>query len=75
MVILYLFQDKWDYILRQGMPPGVVGTYGNSDIPLPITLSQQVEDDQIKDSFPMKSNALGTHFSRTNVLNKLFQLT
>ncbi|KAG6423744.1 hypothetical protein SASPL_114147 [Salvia splendens] len=78
MVILYLFQDKWDYILRQGMPPGVVGSYGNNDIPLPITLSQQVEDDQVKDSFnepSMKSNALGTHFSRTNVLNKLFQLT
>lgn len=79
MVILYLFQDKWDYILRQGMPPGVVvGSYGNNDIPLPITLSQQVEDDRIKDSFnepSMKSNALGTHFSRTNVLNKLFQLT
>ncbi|KAG6420551.1 hypothetical protein SASPL_117083 [Salvia splendens] len=73
MVILYLFQDKWDYILRQGMPPGVVGSYGNNDIPLPITLSQQVEDDRIKDSFnepSMKSN----DFSRTNVLNKLFQL-
>ncbi|XP_057797708.1 cytochrome b561 domain-containing protein At4g18260-like [Salvia miltiorrhiza] len=73
MIIVYLFQDKWDYILRQGMPPGIVGSDPNN----PLTSSQQVED-QIRDLLNepcRKSNALGTHFSRTNVLNKLFQLT
>ncbi|KAL1562588.1 cytochrome b561 domain-containing protein-like protein [Salvia divinorum] len=80
MIILYLFQDKWDYILRQGMPPAIVGSsYQNNGAALPITSSEQVEDDRMRDSYnelvSMKSNALGTHFSRTNVLNKLFQLT
>lgn len=69
MIILYLFQDKWDYITRQGMPPSIIGNHPNN----PLSSSQQVED--LLNEPCRKSNALGTHFSRTNALNKLFQLT
>lgn len=75
MVILYLFQDKWDYLSRQGVPPGIVGNDPNNVL---TSSSQQVEDqigELLNEAPYRKSNALGSHFSRTNVLNKLFQLT
>lgn len=72
MMILYLFQDKWDYITRQGNGINIdIGNHPNNPLP---SSSQQVEDNMLNEAC-RKSNALGTHFSRTNALNKLFQLT
>ncbi|CAI9782143.1 unnamed protein product [Fraxinus pennsylvanica] len=62
--VFYLFQDKWDYMKKQGMIPSE-------------PVNSRMDSTQ-KDTFNeecRKSNALGTHFSRTNALNKLFQLT
>ncbi|XP_073298414.1 cytochrome b561 domain-containing protein At4g18260 [Primulina huaijiensis] len=63
MAILYLFQDKWDYMQKQRI-------VDNGD-----TMISQVELDNQKDEPSRKSSALGTHFSRNNALNKLFQST
>ncbi|XP_073148303.1 cytochrome b561 domain-containing protein At4g18260-like [Henckelia pumila] len=66
MAILYLVQDKWDYMKKQRVAE-------NGD-----TIISQVELDNQKDKVDepsRKSNALGTHFSRNTALNKLFQLT
>lgn len=72
MIILYLFQDKWDYITRQGNGINIdIGNHPNNPL---SSSSQQVEDNMLNEAC-RKSNALGTHFSRTNALNKLFQLT
>lgn len=64
MAVFYLFQDKWDYMKKQGMIPSE-----------PVNSRMDITQ---KDNFNegcRKSNALGTHFSRSNALNKLFQLT
>ncbi|GER26032.1 cytochrome b561/ferric reductase transmembrane protein family [Striga asiatica] len=71
MVIFYLFQDKWEYILKQGMIASDNGD-GELNNTSPVELENQIKEVL---SEPRKSNALGTHFLRSNALNKLFQLT
>ncbi|XP_027087923.1 cytochrome b561 domain-containing protein At4g18260-like [Coffea eugenioides] len=72
MAFFYLFQDKWDYMKKQGV------ILGNEPI---TTSSVQIitQGGNDKDSSTTepcrKSNSLGTYFSRSNALNKLFQLT
>ncbi|KAL8468463.1 hypothetical protein ACS0TY_031613 [Phlomoides rotata] len=68
MAILYLFQEKWEYIQNQGVVPcdGAPEMRGAAD-----------QIDNQKDIFnepSRKSNALGTYFLRSNALDKLFQL-
>lgn len=68
MAILYLFQDKWEYIQKQGVVP--------CDGAPEIRAAADHLDNQ-KDIFnepSRKSNALGAYFSRSNALDKLFQL-
>lgn len=74
MGFFYLFQDKWEYIQKQGvilgndvetMTPQVEIVVPRSDGQKMITRTESGR----------KSNALGTYFSRNNVLNKLFQQT
>ncbi|KAL6544919.1 hypothetical protein OROMI_023781 [Orobanche minor] len=75
MLIVYLFQDKWDYILKQGMINASAGG-GGGDLINNSSLAQlESQKNEVLNEPCRKSNALGTHFSRTNVLNKLFQLT
>lgn len=65
MAIFYLFQDKWDYMKKQGMIPSE-----------PVNpRMDSTQKDNFNEVSCRKSNALGTHFSRSNELNKLFQLT
>ncbi|KAL2494548.1 Cytochrome [Forsythia ovata] len=68
MAIFYLFQDKWDYMKKQRMIP--------MNSPEQVSVNSRMDTE--KDNFNevcRKSNALGTHFLRSNALNKLFQLT
>ncbi|KAG8385303.1 hypothetical protein BUALT_Bualt03G0027900 [Buddleja alternifolia] len=71
MAIFYLFQDKWEYMQKQGriMAPADGGVQGSST-------GDQINNqkDELDESF-RRSNALGAYFSRSNALNKLFQLT
>lgn len=76
MAFFYLFQDKWDYIQKQG---GIhhQPTPTSPPPPLPLQIITQH-----KEALPTttteprrKSNSLGTFFSRSTALNKLFQLT
>ncbi|KAI3466816.1 hypothetical protein Pfo_023479 [Paulownia fortunei] len=67
MIIFYLFQDKWEYILKQGIAPG---NDPNNNSPAQLDNQKDVLNEPCR-----KSNALGTYFSRSNALNKLFQLT
>ncbi|KAI5671238.1 hypothetical protein M9H77_11602 [Catharanthus roseus] len=72
MAFLFLFQDKWDYIHKQGNEP--------ISPSLDQIISQNTEDgvgsQNNKATEPRrKSNSLGAYFSRSNALNKLFQLT
>ncbi|XP_012830501.1 PREDICTED: cytochrome b561 domain-containing protein At4g18260-like [Erythranthe guttata] len=72
MAIFYLFQDKWDYIIRQGV---IIISPGCDPENSQAQLEKQVKDVVIVNEPCRKSNSLGTYFSRTNALNKLFQLT
>ncbi|KAL3624812.1 hypothetical protein CASFOL_031480 [Castilleja foliolosa] len=68
MVIIYLLQEKWEYIFKQGV------IAADND----INSSAAELESQTKEGLDepsRKSNALGSYFSRTNALNKLFQLT
>lgn len=67
LAIFYLFQDKWDYISKQGIVSNPDNAEGQ--------LENQIKDVIIVNEACRKSNALGTYFSRSNALNKLFQLT
>ncbi|KAI3456030.1 hypothetical protein Pfo_012693 [Paulownia fortunei] len=69
MAIFYLFQDKWEYMQKQG----IVISVGASEISSPADQVDNQKD--VLNEPSRKSNALGTYFSRTNALNKLFQLT
>ncbi|XP_051128564.1 uncharacterized protein LOC127249676 [Andrographis paniculata] len=70
MAILYMFQDKWEYMQKQGIitaadsGPVIVSSMSDHHLQMGIVLNDPSR----------KSNALGTYFSRTNALNKLFQL-
>ncbi|PIN23448.1 hypothetical protein CDL12_03824 [Handroanthus impetiginosus] len=66
MTILYLFQGKWEYIQKQG----IIVSGGEAEIS-----SSGDHADDVLDEPSWKSNALGTYFSRSNALDKLFQLT
>ncbi|GAA0152731.1 hypothetical protein LIER_11138 [Lithospermum erythrorhizon] len=70
MAVLYLFQDKWEYIQKQGV------NVPNDDEPIncPVQVIPN-SDTQLETESARKSNALGTYFSRSNALKKLFQLT
>ncbi|GFQ01146.1 cytochrome b561 domain-containing protein at4g18260 [Phtheirospermum japonicum] len=68
MVIFYLFQEKWDYILKQGV-------ISPDNDPSSSTVQLESQTKEGLDEPSRKSNALGTYFSRTNALNKLIQLT
>ncbi|XP_059669042.1 cytochrome b561 domain-containing protein At4g18260 [Cornus florida] len=74
MAFFYLFQDKWDYMQKQGVILG--GTETITFTPTNQLLSPQrdTQKELFTDPF-RKSNALGSYFSRSNALRKLFQLT
>ncbi|XP_058200992.1 cytochrome b561 domain-containing protein At2g30890-like isoform X2 [Rhododendron vialii] len=71
MAFLYLFQDKWDYIQKQGI------VLGNEAIsPSDQTIPPPQENQKESNFEPStKSNSLGSYFSKSNALKKLFQLT
>ncbi|KAK4386484.1 60S ribosomal protein L18a [Sesamum angolense] len=74
MVIFYLFQDKWEYIQKQGVM--INGDGGPDNISPAAGVDNNRKDIGVLMNEPCrKSNALGTYFSRTNALDKLFQLT
>lgn len=73
MGFFYLFQDKWEYIQKQG-----VMLENNETITPQVEIVVPQNDEQkmiMRTESGRKSNALGTFFSRSNVLNKLFQQT
>lgn len=65
LAVFYLFQDKWGYIQKQGV------VVVSADDPNSCAAAEDVL--RMNEEACRKSNALGTYFSRTNVLNKLFQ--
>lgn len=68
MSVVYLFQDKWEYIQKQGAV--------SPEDAVVDSMADQIESQKNTSNEPhRKSNALGTIFSKTNALNKLFQLT
>ncbi|KAL3529627.1 hypothetical protein ACH5RR_008949 [Cinchona calisaya] len=71
MAFFYLFQEKWDYIQKQGV------ILGNEPVTSSVQITSQEENNKEASTTEprRKSNALGTYFSRSNALNKLFQLT
>lgn len=71
MAFFYLFQDKWDYIQKQGI------LLGNEAIaPSDQTIPPPRENQKELNFEPSaKSNSLGSYFSKSNALKKLFQLT
>lgn len=80
MAFFYLFQDKWDYIQKQGGIRHVVESEqiatSSSSSSLQIIAQGHNNDKEAMPTEPRrKSNSLGTYFSRSTALNKLFQLT
>ncbi|CAL5410107.1 unnamed protein product [Camellia sinensis] len=70
IVFFYLFQDKWEYIQRQGV------ILGNETIITPS--NDQVipqRDNRMSNELCRKTNSLGNYFAKSNALKKLFQLT
>uniref|UniRef100_A0A3Q7FNI9 Cytochrome b561 domain-containing protein n=8 Tax=Solanum TaxID=4107 RepID=A0A3Q7FNI9_SOLLC len=73
MGLFYLFQDKWEYIQKQGV---ILNNNETTTPQVEIVVPQNDEQKMImRTESGRKSNALGTFFSRHNVLNKLFQQT
>ncbi|XP_060196074.1 cytochrome b561 domain-containing protein At4g18260-like [Lycium barbarum] len=73
MGFFYLFQDKWEYIQKQGVNPG-----NNETMTPQVEIVVPQSDGQkmiTRTESGRKINALGTYFSRNNVLNKLLQQT
>nr|XP_043611684.1 cytochrome b561 domain-containing protein At4g18260-like [Erigeron canadensis]XP_043616412.1 cytochrome b561 domain-containing protein At4g18260-like [Erigeron canadensis] len=70
MAFFYLFQEKWDYMHKQGENTG--------DEPVMVIFSDHVDNIR-KEVLPpqpsRKSNSLGNYFAKNNALNKLFQAT
>ncbi|XP_031120824.1 cytochrome b561 domain-containing protein At2g30890-like [Ipomoea triloba] len=81
MGFFYLFQDKWEYIQKQGS--GVVvgnGANTTASVATPTQLIVVPHSDSRGKELVLvepcrKSNALGTYFSRSTALKKLFQQT
>lgn len=73
MGFFYLFQDKWEYIQKQG---AILENNETMTPQVEIVVPQSGEQKMImRTESGRKSNALGTFFSRSNVLNKLLQQT
>ncbi|XP_051133918.1 cytochrome b561 domain-containing protein At2g30890-like [Andrographis paniculata] len=77
MTVCYLFQDKWEYVQQQGrMEEEDDGGDGEPNVS-PKENGHGGMTDEDPSTSPTRSrsrsNALGTHFSRTNVLNTLLQ--
>ncbi|KAG5561915.1 hypothetical protein RHGRI_004829 [Rhododendron griersonianum] len=72
MAFFYLFQDKWDYIKKQGIVLGNEAI-APSDQTIPPPRENQKESLNFEPS--TKSNSLGSYFSKSNALKKLFQIT
>ena len=78
MAFFYLFQEKWDYMQKQG---GVTsGDDANEPHVEVISSSDQVENQKEVIQLPppqpsRKSNSLGNYFAKNNALKKLFQVT
>ncbi|VFQ97062.1 unnamed protein product [Cuscuta campestris] len=72
MGFFFLFQDKWEYIKKQG--DMVVGNEPKTTavVATTTTLCEVVVD--AAETY-RRSNALGTYFSRSKALKKLFQQT
>ena len=66
MAILYLIQDKWEYMQKQGV------ILGNE--PIRPSNDQVIPREELKEPC-RKSNSLGNYFAKNNALKKLFQLT
>lgn len=73
MGFFYLFQDKWEYIQKQG----VILENNETMTPQVEIVVPQIDEQKMimRTESGRKSNALGTFFSRSNVLNKLLQQT
>ncbi|XP_070021878.1 uncharacterized protein [Nicotiana sylvestris] len=72
MGFFYLFQDKWEYIQKQGI---ILGNNETMTPQVEIVVPQSDGQKMItRTESGRKSNALGTYFSRNNVLNKLFSM-
>ena len=67
MALLYLFQDKWKYMQKQGVILGNEPIRPSNDqvIPQGVNLKEPCR----------KSNSLGNYFAKSHALKKLFQLT
>ncbi|KAI3511029.1 hypothetical protein L1887_18170 [Cichorium endivia] len=69
MAFFYLFQEKWDYMQKQGVI--------SCDEPVIVIPSDQMDNQ--KEVLPRqpsrKSNSLGNYFAKNNALKKLFQVT
>lgn len=73
MGLIYLLQDKWGYMRKQGV---ILGTtpVSPSDLELPQN-NHQKEVSTEPAVAARKSNSLGNYFAKSNALRKLFQLT
>lgn len=70
MALIYLFQDKWGYMKKQGV------ILGNTPVsPSDQELPQNNQKEVLTESAIRKSNSLGNYFATSNALRKLFQLT
>ncbi|KAD4586055.1 hypothetical protein E3N88_23656 [Mikania micrantha] len=69
LAFFYLFQEKWDYMQKQGEITG--------DEPVMVISSDQVEiqKEVLPRQSSRKSNSLGNYFAKNNALKKLFQVT
>ncbi|KAJ9558102.1 hypothetical protein OSB04_012716 [Centaurea solstitialis] len=79
MAFFYLFQEKWDYMQKQGgvtanePPQGQVMISSSSD---QVDNQKEVIQLQLPPLQPSrKSNSLGNYFAKNNALKKLFQVT
>ncbi|VFQ58802.1 unnamed protein product [Cuscuta campestris] len=74
MGFFYLFQDKWEYIKKQG--DMVVGNEPNATAVVATTTTTAICEVVVHAAETYRrSNALGTYFSRSKALKKLFQQT
>ncbi|KAD4586079.1 hypothetical protein E3N88_23680 [Mikania micrantha] len=67
LAFFYLFQEKWDYMQKQGEI--------TVDEPVMVISSDQVEiqKEVLSRQSSRKSNSLGNYFAKNNALKKLFQ--
>ncbi|KAK3032688.1 hypothetical protein RJ639_036752, partial [Escallonia herrerae] len=70
LAFFYLFQDKWEYLQKQGLVSGT-----DPSTPSHQVLPQRDNQKEVLMEPSRKSNSLGNYFAKTNALRKLFQLT